>query len=391
MRSRYWRAGGASWLLAAAAAAQNGTVPAMLAGVEGGGGTNIPFGSNQACRYQCIYDAEELPWTGPRVITGIALRADNNLPLAAIAAKGWLDVSLLMSTTDKTAATASADFADNRGWDATWVMLHQQVQLPAQPLLAQPGPRPANIVFMFTTPWAYGLTPATPTLPAPRGLLVELHIHSQPSGSYRVDSMSNCVSPQAGFGQNGPACVVPGNAPVALSGDVSMLAGSQYGWHVQNAPPSTLFLLTLSVSNTGSLFGNPAWPLPYPMFDPANPTLPSPALAALQWPAPDCWLHVDPVVSLGGVTDTQGAGAVNGTVPGGRQLVGQAFHAQALVLAPTANPLHIVTSAGLSSTVCGPLGVARVHAFYNNTGTPPPTPPATGVVQVGVGLVFDVL
>jgi hypothetical protein len=34
---------------------------------------------------------------------------------------------------------------------------------------------------------------------------------------------------------------------------------------------------------------------------------------------------------------------------------------------------------------------ARIDAFYNGTGTPPPTPPATGVVRIGVGLVFDVL
>jgi hypothetical protein len=70
--------------------------------------------------------------------------------------------------------------------------------------------------------------------------------------------------------------------------------------------------------------------------------------------------------------------------------VGQTLYAQAIVLAPTANPLRIVTSLGLASTICGPLGVARVHAFYDGAATPPPTPPATGVVQVGVGLVFDV-
>ena len=38
--------------------AQNITVPAIMAGVEGGGGTNVPFGGSLACRYQCVYDAE---------------------------------------------------------------------------------------------------------------------------------------------------------------------------------------------------------------------------------------------------------------------------------------------------------------------------------------------
>lgn len=375
----------------AIAVAQNVTVPAILDGVEGGGGTNIPFGSNQACRYQCIYDAEELPWTGPRVITGIRLRADNNQPLAAIAAKGWLDVSVLMSTTDKTAVTASPVFDENRGSDATWVILNQQVQLPAQPLMTQTGPRPANIVFTFTAPWAYGLTPAIGSLPAPRNLLVELHIHSQPSGSYRVDSMSNCVAPQNPFGLSGQACVVPGNAALALDGDVSMLAGATYTWRVQHASASLPFLVLVDITNNGGLFGNPAWALPYPMFDPANPALPSAALAALLWPAPDCYLNVNPVVALGGVADTLGVGYATGSIPAGRQLVGQTFYAQALVFAPTANPLHMVASRGLATTVCGPLGVARIHAFYNNAATPPPTPPTSGVVQVGIGLVLEVM
>jgi hypothetical protein len=376
-------------ILATVAAAQNVTVPAALAGVEGGGGTNIPFGSSQACRYQCIYDAQELPWTGPRVITGLLLRADNNTPNTPMPAKGFLDVSVLMSTTDRTAATASATFADNRGSDATWVLQHQLLQLPAQPAWPA-GPRPANVPLVFQVPWAYGLTPATPTLPAPRNLLVEIHIHAQPAGSYRVDNMGTCTAPQATFGTIGPSCAVPGNAPIALTADAAMLAGSSFAWHVANAPASMPFLVALAATNGGGLFGNPAWPLPYPMFDPANPALPSPALAGLLWPAPDCWLNVDPVAALGAVTDTAGLGTASGTLPAGRHLVGQTLYAQAIVLAPTANPLRIVTSLGLASTICGPLGVARVHAFYDGAATPPPTPPATGVVQVGVGLVFDV-
>jgi hypothetical protein len=370
--------------------AQNVTVPAALAGVEGTGGSNIPFGSNQACRFQCIYDAEELPWSGPRVITGILLRADNSLPNTASAAKGWLDVSVLMSTTDRTAATASAVFADNRGTDATWVLQNQLIQLPAQPALP-PGPRPANVPFVFQVPWAYALTPATPSMPAPRNLLVEIWVHSQPSGTYRVDNLGTCTATQSTFGNLGPACAVPGNAPLALTGDASMLAGSSFAWHVANGAPTMPFLVVLAASNVGGLFGNPAWPLPYPMFDPTNPTLPSQALALLQWPAPDCWLNVDPLVALGGITDAAGAGSATGMLPPGRHLVGQTFHAQALAMAPTANPLRFVTSLGLASTVCGPLGVARVHAFYNNAATPPPAPPASGTVQFGAALVFDVM
>lgn len=373
---------------ATVAVAQNVTVPAALAGVEGGGGTNVPFGSNQACRYQCIYDAEELPWVGPRLITGIMLRADTSATL--IPAKGFLDISVLVSTTDKTAATASNNFAENRGLDATWVIVNQVMQLPAQPVLTV-GPRAANIPLLFTVPWAYGLTPATSTMPAPRSLLIELHIHSQPSGTYRLDNLGGCVAPQASFGSQGPACTVPGQPPVTIEGDVSMLAGSSYAWNVANMPPSMPFFVSLNLTNNGGLFGQPSLPLPYPMFDQTNPALPSPALAFLGWPAPDCWLNVDPVVFLGGLADTSGAGQAAGILPPGRNVVGQTFYAQAIVIAPTANPLRMVTSLGRSATVCGPLGVARIHAFYNGAAVPPPTPPAVGIVQTGVGLVFDVL
>jgi hypothetical protein len=248
-------------MFATIAAAQNITVPASLAAIEGGGGTNVPFGSSQACRYQVIYDAEELPWTGPRVLTGFLVRADNNTPNTAVAAKGFLDISVLMSTTDKTAATASATFADNYGTDAVWVINHQPLQLPAQPAWPA-GPRPANIPFVFQVPGAYGLTPATTGLPAPRNLLIEIHIHFQPNGLYRVDNLSGCLSPQSTFGQMGPVCAVPGQPGVALTADSSMLAGSNYGWHIANAPPSTPFMLALNTTNVGGLLGNPAWPLP---------------------------------------------------------------------------------------------------------------------------------
>jgi hypothetical protein len=71
-------------------------------------------------------------------------------------------------------------------------------------------------------------------------------------------------------------------------------------------------------------------------------------------------------------------------------MLGQVFYAQAVSFAQTANPLRIITSLGRSSTVCGPLGVARVYAFYNNLATPPPPPPTSGLVQVGVGFILDV-
>ena len=119
---------------AAGVVAQNMIVPAIMDGVEGGGGTNIPFGGSLACRYQCVYDAEELPWTGPRVMTGIRIRPDLGTG-APRPAKGFLEISVLMSTTGRNAATSSPTFSENYGTDHTWVVQNRAVPSPAQ---AQP-------------------------------------------------------------------------------------------------------------------------------------------------------------------------------------------------------------------------------------------------------------
>ena len=368
--------------------AQVTTVPTSMAGVEGGGGTNIPFGSNLACRYQVVYDVQELPWTGPRIVTGISLRPDFVAPGLAVPGKQFLDISVLMSTTARNSATVSATFAENYGTDATWVIDHRLVALPAQPTLAA-GPRPANIDFMFTVPWAYGLTPVIGDDPAPTNLLVEIWIHSQPSGAYRIDNLSSCIAPTSPFGNQTAACAAPGKPPVVLTSDLTMLAGSSYSWHIANAEANAPFLLGLSGSNTGFLFGAPTLPLPVPLYDLANPSLPTPALP-LGGSAPGCWLNIDPLLWLGGICNPTGSGSTSLVIPPGRDLVGTTYHAQALVATATANTLQMLTSDGRSATVCGPLGVARVYAFYDAVGTPPQPVPTTGSMQYGVGPILDV-
>lgn len=381
-------------ILATVVAAQGTIVPAVMNGLEGGGGTSIPFGSNLACRYQCIYDAEELPWTGPRLITGISIRADNGSPTAPGAAmlqKGFVELSVLMSTTYQSSGTMSGTFLENRGNDATWVMLSERIMLPAQPVTTAPGPRPANIDLNFTTPWFYGLTPGRLHQAPPANLLIEIVIASQPSGAYRVDNLSGCQAQASDFGNQDPGCTVPGIAgPPTLSTGTTMLAGSPFSWTLNNAPANAPFLLMLNLTNTGGLFGQAALPLPYPMFDPLNPSQPSAGLSALRWSAPDCWLNVDPVGSLLGVCDATGTGSVVTQIPAGRQYLGLTLYGQAIAMAQTANLLGLVTTRGRESTVCGPLGVSRAYAFFNNTAVPPPPLPVSGSVQFGVGLVIEV-
>lgn len=367
---------------------QNPTVPAALQGTEGNGSSSVPFGSSLACVYQCLYDAAELPWSGPRLISGIALRADNGTPLAAgtaIAAKGWLDVSVRISTTYRTAATASAVFAENRGEDSTLVLSMARIQLPAQPAQGI-GPRPANIDLMFQTPWFYGLTPARPNQPPPDSLLLEILVHSQPAGSYRLDNLGSCLAAAADFGNQGPACTVPGAAgQPALTTDPSMLAGSPFTWTVANAPANAPYVLFGALTSQGVLYGNPAYSLPYPLFDPSNPTQPSAAFAALRYAAPDCWFNLDPATTIFGVCDASGTGTLTVALPAGRTNVGLTLFGQALILAPTANALQMVTTKGRQSTICGPLGVARIHAFHSSA-----TPPTSGAVAYGQAAIFEV-
>ncbi|MCA8965785.1 MAG: hypothetical protein H6838_01850 [Planctomycetes bacterium] len=381
---------------AGAVCAQAVVVPAVMNGVEGGGGTNIPFGSNLACRYQCIYDAQELPWTGPRLITGISIRADNGSPTTpglAIAAKGFVELSVLMSTTYKDSSTISGTFAQNRGVDATWVMQSERIMLPAQAVTATPGPRPANIDLNFTTPWFYGLTPGRPNQPPPGNLLVEIFITSQPAGSYRIDNLSGCQAAAADFGNQGPTCLLPGQAQQppdypTLTTSPSMLAGGSFGWTVSHVPANAPFLLMINGTNQGGLFGQPSMPLPYPLFDPLNPSQPPAGLTALRWPAPDCWLNIDPIGSSIGVCDASGTGTVATQVPSGRQYVGLTIYGQAIALAPTANQLGVLTTLGRHSTVCGPLGVTRNYTFFDNSTSPPP--PTSGTLQHGSGMVIEV-
>lgn len=370
------------------------TVPATMNGVEGGSGTNVPFGSNLACRYQCLYDAHTLPWTGPRLISGLKLRADNGSPTtpgAAIAAKGYLVISVLVSTTAVNAANASATFDDNRGVDRQWVLQNHHLQLPAQAAIAA-GPRVADIDLPFTTPWWYGLTPAHNNQPAPANLLVEIWILSQPSGPYRIDNLGGCQAAVTTFGNQGPLCVEPSQPPPLLTSDPSMIAGGTFAWYVDNGPANAPFILAFSAAAQGVLFGNAAYPLPYPMFDTTNPALPSAAFAAagLNWSAPDCWINVVPQVNLFGTCDASGHGAVVSTLPSGGHLVGFELFAQALIYAQTANALQVISTGGRSSTVCGPIDVARIFAFYDGTANPPPPPPSSGAAQYGLGMVFDV-
>ena len=370
--------------MAAFAVAQNDTVPAILNGLEGGSATSIPFGTNQPVRVQYIYDVEELPWTGARVITRLSFRADNTDPgVTAFAQKGFLFVTVLLSTTPVRAGDSSANYADNYGNDAMVVIDNVPIQLPAQPAVA--GVRPANIDFVLPQPWVHGMTPVRPNQPQPANLLVELRIHSQPTGTYRIDNIGSCQNAAVPFGSIGPACA-SGGLQLDLQPGASLLAGSTFTWTVRNVVPSGPAFLYLATQQDPTLFGIATLPMPVPLFDAANPLSANPALAqvipTMLYGAADCWLNVQPDISLFALADAAGNAAFTVSMPADRGLVGASVYAQGLGYSQTANPLQIVTSLGKQSTFCGPLGVARIYNFGSITAP-------SGQRSLGQGAVIE--
>jgi hypothetical protein len=365
-------------LCAVAMPAQNPVVPATMAGLEGGSSSSIPFGTNQAVHLQCIYDAEELPWTGPRVINAIALRADNTDPgTTTFAQKQYIVMTMTMSTTSVRAEDASTVFADNLGEDATTVIQNGRIVLPAQPPVQ--GVRPCDILLTFDQPWVYGGTPVR-TGPVPANLLIEMAIQLQPAGAYRVDNLGDCPAQNTPFGNRGPLCRTSRNGSyLDLVAEPSMLAGGSFSWTMTGMPSGAAFSLMLNVTSQGSIFGQP---LPFAMFDPLNPSGPVPH-TPFQYGAPDCWINVQLGHSIIGTADTTGTGRALVTLPAGRLFVGMSLYAQAMVFDLSANPLLIVTSQGLRSTVCGPLGVARIYSVGNAAAT-------AGQKSLGQGVIFDV-
>ena len=146
---------------------------------------------------------------------------------------------------------------------------------------------------------------------------------------------------------------------------------------MQNAPPNAAVFLSVNLSSQGTFRGQP---LPVPLFDPANPSMPNPP--GLFYAAPDCWIHISPAATLLGISDANGNMAVTVPIAAGRVFVGESLFVQALAYSQTANPLQVIASAGAQSTVCGPLGIARLYQFGNATAP-------TGQVSRGQGAVLE--
>ena len=331
--------------------AQSSVIPQSMAGVEGEPGTSIPFGLDRQVRLQCIYEGDELPFAGPRMIQKLVLRADDSTDPGRdqYPVKQYLVLHLAMSSTDVLAWDASSTFAENYGSDFRPVIEDARISLPAQPPLPG-GPRPFNIELPFDEPWFYLGTPVRDGRTVPTGLLFDMRVTVQPRGSYRLDVTGTCSSEPTLFGAIGAACVTsPGGNPLSLQATMSMISGGSVSYTVREMPPDAPFAVALALTDQGDWLGNP---LP---FD----------LSTYLQGAPGCWIHVPWQAVLLGQADPTGTGILTFSIPLGRNYVGTTLYAQAICQDLAANQLLHVASQGLRSTVCGPLGVSRIYNVGN--------------------------
>lgn len=101
--------------------------PWNLANIEGNTSTGL-LGNTLFIHRQDLYEPAALNWSGRRSITGLAWRTDSGGALPALSQF----VTIVMSTTSRTAATMSNTFADNHGPDRKTVF--------AAPLAVPPSP-----------------------------------------------------------------------------------------------------------------------------------------------------------------------------------------------------------------------------------------------------------
>jgi hypothetical protein len=347
----------------AAAPAQH-YVPRTLATVEGGSSTAVPFGLSQPVRVMCLYDREELPWTAPVVINSLHLRADNDVPgTTTFARKQYIVMDVRLATAARRSDAASTRFDDNLGLDAAFVLLDSRLVLPAQPPLLA-APRACDVQIPMSQPFFFDLSPVRGPRPPAPGLAVDFRVYLQPVGDYRMDSPFVCTSTLTSFGNLGPACQTSRGLPLSITSNNSVRAGDRITYTVDNMPRDALFLVSLGATPaTGSFYGIP---LPVP-------------LAPLG--APDCWINTEWLLLAPALADQTGRGQVTYPIAPGRHLVGRSIHAQAMCQDVAANRFLHVTSLGVATSICGPLGITRISQLGDAQAP-------VGAVSYGSGFVM---
>lgn len=321
-------------------------VPASHAAIDGSSSTNVPFGRSVPTRVQYVYDGSL--FAGPGTITAVAFRLDGGTTAAAKV----VDCELSLSTSPLSLINLSADFAQNRGGNATVVVPRQLLTLPAQALGAVPNPFLAPIP--LTTPFAYD--------PAQGPLVLEIVVFGQPPGTYTFDVTYVCTSPELPVGP--ASCVGSNGLQLAVASTTpQVIWGRPWVPQLRFALPTTLAVLSLGT------FDSAPW---------GGLLLPQ-DLQVLG--APGCYLSIDMAATFLAVTGTDGSATFPFVVPNEPLLLGEWFRFQGGALDLQANVLGLVTSQAQKVQVCGWEPVARV---WSNGITP-----TIGTREIGLSAVVQ--
>ncbi len=350
-------------LLGAQGSAQSSVdvFPESLRKVEGQTSTSIPFGLKGQVLMQCLYAREKSSL--PRTWKQLSFRADWGGKTSSIARKQWLRISVSMAATPKDSWTMSRNFVENQG-SGTWkqVVSNLNISLPAQPKTLS-GPRPFNLTIKFSKPYTHDWDDGR--------LLIELAISQQPSGSYPIDTAFRCDSKVTRFGTVGPKCRVQhktGAKELGIESIDSVKAGGLFRYSCKDAAPDApcLFFIGGALPPSGMFMGSK---LPV-------------SLVSKGFPAPDCYFNTDWIGIRAAVASKSGTAGISFPVPPNRKWIGSYLACQAATVDPAANPLGLVFSKGIRTTICGPLPVARLFATGDNQAK-------SGVIQRGAAPVIE--
>lgn len=318
-------------------------LPASMATTEGLGGTPYPFGIGKACRFQTLY--ESVNERGPtQIVTELRMRGDWVNPTYSQKAKGYANMGISMSHSDRGFATVSSTFSWNRGLDETGVFTIKKVLFPAQ-ASSKTGPRPFNIKFKLDRPFIHR--------PAAGNLLVEYYILEQPAGDYRLDSGLHCLSPSASFGKRDSSCywtrktsTGTEQAYLRLKSNVSIKLGSHIDWTLEDAPPNTPALFMIGNDPKYARWG--ALPVPIPLN---------------AFGAPGCYLNTDILLVTTALSNSSGTAVASIKIPDNYAFLHQYLHSQALAPQYAANRMGLVFSLGHKAEICGPVTDTRIMAI----------------------------
>jgi hypothetical protein len=314
-------------LAAAGVVSQQIVLPPALAGVAGSGSTHVPFGRSTAMRLQAAYDP--ILFTGPVVVGGVALRADEG----ETSAQKTVDVELRMSSSGSGVTRLQETFATNRGGDETVVVARKLIDLPA--ISQTQAPQPFSPPIAFDRPFAYA--------PAGGSLVLEVAVFGQTPGGYALDTTFLCDSPTMRYGP--PGCGPAGGSVLSVDCLTSSVTwGRSVAFAVRDARPGAVTGMLFGTLETGQWNGV---------------AIPS-GLAA--YGAPGCSLSIDPAVTSSTVADPLGVATYGFFVPSDPRLKGAVLRFQGVALDPSANALGVVTSQPAKVEVCGFEAVGRVFA-----------------------------